>query len=47
MEPIYDVLTAVEKMSTVTDIPLEEDQGNVLFEDIDTGMGADIELKAL
>lgn len=47
MEPIYDVLTAVEKMSSVTDIPLEEDQGNVLFEDIDTGMGADIELKDL
>ena len=47
MEPIYDVLTAVEKMSTVTDIPLEEDQGNALFEDIDTGLGADIELKAL
>ena len=32
MEPIYDVLTAVEKMSTVTNIPLEEDQGAMLFD---------------
>jgi len=47
MEPIYDVLTAVEKMSTVTDIPLEEDQGAMLFHTIDTGMGASIELKDL
>ena len=47
MEPIYDVLTAVEKMSTVTDIPLEEDQGAMLFDTIDTGMGASLELKDL
>ena len=47
MEPIYDVLTAVEKMSTVTDIPLEEDQGAMLFHTIDTGMGASLELKDL
>ncbi len=45
MEPIYDVLTAVEKISSVTDIPLEEDQGVIMFEDIDTGMGASIELQ--
>ncbi len=44
MEPIYDVLTAVEKMSAVTDIPLEEDQGAMLFDSIDTGMGATIEV---
>ena len=42
MEPIYDVLTAVEKISSVTDIPLEEDQGVIMFEDIYTGMGASI-----
>ena len=47
MEPIYDVLTAVEKMSTVTDIPLEEDQGSLMFDDVDTGMGASIEIKDL
>ena len=47
MEPIYDVLTAVEKMSTVTNIPLEEDQGAMLFEAIDTGMGASVEIKDL
>jgi ABC-type bacteriocin/lantibiotic exporter with double-glycine peptidase domain len=47
MEPIYDVLTAVEKMSTVTNIPLEEDQGAMLFDTIDTGMGASLELKDL
>jgi ABC-type bacteriocin/lantibiotic exporter with double-glycine peptidase domain len=47
MEPIYDVLTAVEKMSTVTDIPLEEDQGAMQFHTIDTGMGASIELQDL
>jgi len=47
MEPIYDVFTAVEKMSQVTDIPLEEDQGTLLFSDIDTGMGASIDLNAL
>lgn len=47
MEPIYDVLTAVEKMSTVTNIPLEEDQGAMLFDTIDTGMGASVEFKDL
>ena len=47
MEPIYDVLTAVEKMSIVTNIPLEEDQGAMLFDTIDTGMGASLELKDL
>lgn len=47
MEPIYDVLTAVEKISSVTDIPLEEDQGTVPFSQIDTGMGASVELNDL
>ncbi len=47
MEPIYDVFTALEKMSTVTDIPLEEDHGTLMFKDIDTGMGASIELNHL
>lgn len=47
MEPFYDVLTAVEKISTVTDIPLEEDQGSMLFSSVDTSMGASVELKDL
>lgn len=34
METIYDVLTAIEKIGTVTDIPLEKDSGmNINFED--------------
>src|SRR5210317_104427 len=47
MEPIYDVLTAVEKMSTVTDIPLEEDQGSLMFDAVETGMGASVEIQDL
>ena len=47
MEPIYDVLTAVEKMSAVTDIPLEEDQGSLTFAAVDTGMGASIDITDL
>ena len=47
MEPIYDVFTAVEKMSQVTDIPLEEDQGTLLFTQVDTGMGATIDMNQL
>jgi len=47
MEPIYDVLTAVEKISAVTDIPLEEDQGAIMFSDMDTGMGAAVSTNGL
>ena len=47
MEPIYDVLTAVDKISTVVEIPLEEDQGVIMFNDVDTGKGAEIEIKNL
>ena len=47
MEPIYDVLTAVDKISTVVEIPLEEDQGVIMFTDVDTGKGAEIEIKNL
>lgn len=47
MEPIYDVFTAIEKMSTVTDIPLEEDHGTMLFKEVDTGLGATVELNNL
>jgi ABC-type bacteriocin/lantibiotic exporter with double-glycine peptidase domain len=46
MEPIYDVLTAVEKMAQVTDVPLEsEHSGARPFADVDTGAGLAIELR--
>ncbi|MEM1327739.1 MAG: ATP-binding cassette domain-containing protein [Bacteroidota bacterium] len=35
METIYDVLTGLEKIGTVTDLPLEEDNG-LSFEEIDS-----------
>jgi len=44
METIYDVLTALEKMGNITDLPIESEEG-VNFEDIDTGEGVKIELK--
>ncbi len=46
METIYDVLTGIEKMGNVTDLPIEMEEG-VNFEDIDTGKGVKIELKDL
>ncbi len=45
MEPIYDVLTAVEKISNVTDLPLEDENGSLKFEEIDTGKGLALTLK--
>jgi len=45
MEPIYDVLTAVEKIANVTDVPLESENGNLKFADVDTGKGMAIELR--
>jgi ABC-type bacteriocin/lantibiotic exporter with double-glycine peptidase domain len=46
METIYDVLTALEKMGTVTDLPLEK-SGGMKFEDIDTGGGMAISINDL
>ena len=43
-ETIYDVLTALEKLGNVTDLPIESEEG-VNFEEIDTGEGVKIELK--
>jgi ABC-type bacteriocin/lantibiotic exporter with double-glycine peptidase domain len=45
MEPIYDVLTAVEKIANVTDIPLEDEKGQVKYAEVDTGKGMAIELR--
>ena len=47
MEPIYDVLTAVEKMAQVTDVPLEEERGGRAFADVDTGGGLAVELRGV
>jgi ABC-type bacteriocin/lantibiotic exporter with double-glycine peptidase domain len=46
MENIYDLLTSVEKISNVTDIPLEREDG-ILFDHIDSGKGVSIEVKNL
>jgi len=46
METIYDVLTALEKMGAVTDLPLEKNDG-VAFEEVDKNSGMSVELKNL
>lgn len=46
METVYDVLTALEKIGKVMDIPFEESEG-ICFEDIDTGKGINIETNDL
>lgn len=43
METIYDMLTALEKIGAVTDIPLEKEEG-LRYSDIDNGKGVSIEL---
>lgn len=46
METIYDVMTALEKLGNVTDLPLEKEEG-LNFEEIDKGCGMDIDIKDL
>ncbi|NBC09140.1 MAG: ATP-binding cassette domain-containing protein [Bacteroidetes bacterium] len=46
METIYDVLTGLEKLGAVTDLPIEEEDGR-MFEQIDTGKGIEISLEKL
>lgn len=46
METIYDVLTGLEKLGAVTDLPIEEESGR-MFEQIDTGKGIEISLEKL
>jgi ABC-type bacteriocin/lantibiotic exporter with double-glycine peptidase domain len=46
METIYDVLTGLEKIGSVMDLPLE-DEGNLDFKEIDTGRGMEISVKDL
>lgn len=43
METIYDVLTALEKLGNVTDLPIEQEEG-VNFDEIDTGKGMHIKV---
>ena len=46
MDTVYDVLTALEKIGKVMDIPYEQSSG-ICFEDIDTGKGICIETNDL
>ncbi len=46
METIYDVLTGLEKLGFVTDLPIETDEG-LCFPDIDKGHGLAIDIKDL
>lgn len=46
MEIIYDVLTALEKLGNVTDLPIEAEEG-VSFDEIDTGKGMHIKVDNL
>lgn len=46
METIYDVLTALDKIGYLTDIPLESKEG-IVFDKIDTGKGIKINVRDL
>lgn len=46
METLYDVLTAVEKIGKVTDLPLER-HGGYDFEDLDNGQGVELKVQDL
>lgn len=46
MDTIYDVLTAVEKIGKVTDLPLERTDG-IDFKEVATGYGVDVKIDKL
>ncbi|MEO0734674.1 MAG: ABC transporter transmembrane domain-containing protein [Bacteroidota bacterium] len=46
LDVVYDTLTGVEKIGTVTDLPLEE-SGDLLFSSIDSGKGMEVQLDGL
>ncbi len=46
MDTIYDVLTGLEKLGEVTDIPIEKEEG-LCFEEIDTGTGISVKVEDL
>lgn len=46
MESVYDVLTGLEKLGTLHDLPIDSDKG-ISFEDLDTGKGIEMEMKGV
>ena len=46
MDTVYDVLTAIEKIGAVTDIPIESEKG-VDFAEMNTGQGIKLDIKDL
>lgn len=46
MDTIYDTLTGLEKLGTVTDLPVEDESG-LHFEEIDTGKGMQVRVQNL
>ena len=46
MDTVYDTLTALEKLGTVTDLPVEQ-EGGLEFDKIDTGAGIRLSVKNL
>lgn len=46
MESIYDVLTSLEKISNVVDLPIEREEGTC-FDDLDDGKGFRVKVKDL
>jgi len=46
METIYDVLTGLEKLGFVTDLPIENNEG-LSFPDIDKGQGLSLQIQGL
>lgn len=46
METIYDVLTGLEKLGFVTDLPIETDEG-ICFSEIDKGRGLSVKIHGL
>lgn len=46
MDNVYDVLTALEKLGNVTDLPIEDDKG-LDFQEIDSGKGMSLSVQDL
>ncbi len=46
MESVYDVLTSLEKINSVVNLPIETNEG-ICFDDIDSGNGFAVEIKEL
>lgn len=46
MESIYDVLTGLEKIGALHDLPIDDENG-ICFEDLDTGNGIEMEMKGV